>query len=322
MAFFQKITGARGDARTGTLSIDERRSTFATALYAQNRFEISDKWGITPGLRVEAYRQNRDILKSSTDDIHGRTEMIVEWIPGIGTTYQISEDATVFAGVHRGFAPPKFADALSSTGVDQQLESERSWNYELGTKATISGTQFNITGFVYDYQNQIVNAAQSNGFDKANVGKTLTYGAELELGREWNLSQSTTVFGSLVATYVEATQEEGANKGNRLPYSPEHFGSLTTGVRHNAFETALEVVYVGSMFADDVNTKEESLDGLRGEIDSNLVWNLSTQYEFKKVTVFGSVKNIFDATYISSRRPEGIFAGIPRQIQIGVQVNI
>ncbi len=317
----QKITGAKADARTGTLGTDERRSTLASAAYIQNRFQFSEKWDLTPGLRVESFRQTRDILKANTDDVSGRTDMIVEWIPGIGTTYQVSDDTTLFAGVHRGFAPPKFADALSSTGIDQQLEAEKSWNYELGTRTTVAGAKVNITGFLYDYQNQIINAAQSSGFDKTNAGKTFNLGAEIEIANEWMLNQDTALFGSIVATYVKATQEQGDNKGKDLPYAPRYYGSLTTGLRHNAFETSLELVYVGSMYADEANTTEESLNGLLGKIDPYMIGNVSAQYSLETYSLFASVKNVLDTTYIASRRPEGIFRGIPRQIQVGIQMK-
>jgi Fe(3+) dicitrate transport protein len=318
----QRVAGSKGDARTGTLSVDERRSTFATSGYVQNRFELTNKWDVTTGLRLESYRQIRNVLKANADDVMGRTGMITEWIPGIGTTYQLSDDTSLFAGVHRGFATPRFADALSSTGVDQKLEAERSWNYELGTKTLIAGAQVNMTGFVYDYQNQIINAAQSSGFDRTNAGKSLNYGAELEVGKEWALSKETTVFSSLAATYVRATQEQGEFKGNDLPYAPRYYGSATTGIRHNAFETALEWVYMGSMYVDTKNSEAEIANGLEGKIESVSIFNLSGQYSFKHFNVFATVKNLFDTTYIASRRPEGIFPGAPRQIQVGVQVKI
>ena len=39
----------------------------------------------------------------------GNTGWSFEFIPGIGLTHDISHKANVFAGVHRGFSPPKFA---------------------------------------------------------------------------------------------------------------------------------------------------------------------------------------------------------------------
>ena len=42
---------------------------------------------------------------------------------------------TLFAGVHRGFAPPRVKDAITNTGVSLELDPEMSWNYEAGARA-------------------------------------------------------------------------------------------------------------------------------------------------------------------------------------------
>jgi hypothetical protein len=39
------------------------------------------------------------------------------------------------------------------------------------------------------------------------------------------------------------------------------------------------------------------------------------------VTLLASVKNLADATFIASRRPEGIKPGAPRMVTVGVRVT-
>ncbi len=318
----KKITGSTGDARTGTLAQDERRDTLATAVYAQNRYTLADNWDITLGLRIEAYRQGREVLASTTSTAN-TTGTEIEWIPGIGTTYTVDADTTVFAGVHRGFAPPKFADALNGTDViDQQLDAERSWNYEAGVRTSFADAAVNITAFFYDYQNQIVNAAISSGVTKANAGKTQNLGLEADIRKEWALSPETKLYSSAVATYVDARQKQGTNDGKKLAYAPEYTGSVTTGIQHGAWDAALEMVYVGEMFSDDANTVEGSANGLVGQIPSHLVWNLSSRYTLDNMAFFATAKNILNTTYIASRRPEGIFPGAFQQILVGMTVEI
>ncbi len=54
-----------------------------------------------------------------------------EWIPGIGFAYNPNDNLTVFAGVHRGFAPPRTEDLISNAGGAVDVDSEKSTNYEL-----------------------------------------------------------------------------------------------------------------------------------------------------------------------------------------------
>ena len=321
----KKLVGSAGDARTGTLSQDERRDTLATAVYAQNRYALADNWDITLGLRIEAYRQAREMLSASTSaSTANRTGTQIEWIPGIGTTYTVDADTTLFAGVHRGFAPPKFADALSGTNnvVDQQLDAERSWNYEAGVRTSFADADVNITAFFYDYQNQIVNAAISSGVTMANAGKTQNLGLEADIRKEWALSPETKLYGSAVGTYVDARQKQGTYDGKKLTYAPEYTGSVTTGIQHGAWDAALEMVYVGAMFSDEANTVAGTANGRDGEIPAHLVWNVSGRYTLDSMAFFATAKNILNTTYIASRLPEGIFPGAFQQIQVGMTVSL
>lgn len=54
------INATRATPRTGTTAKDTKDSAKSVALYAQNRFDISDQLSVTPGVRVERYEQQRD----------------------------------------------------------------------------------------------------------------------------------------------------------------------------------------------------------------------------------------------------------------------
>ena len=70
---------------------------------------------------------------------------------------------------------------------------------------------------------------------------------------------------------------------------------------------------------DPENTKAESTDGRRGEIDAYTTFNLNARYQVdKKLSVFGTVRNLFDRKYIASRNPDGIFPGVERNFEVGM----
>src|SRR5690606_24719641 len=104
-------------------------------------------------------------------------------IPGIGFSWQKNEQWFLFAGLHRGFAPPRVKDAISNSGASYQLDAELSWNYELGLRTRpFPGFTTEITGFYMDFSNQIIPVSESSGMAGAglvNGGASRHLGAEL-----------------------------------------------------------------------------------------------------------------------------------------------
>lgn len=329
------IVGATAISSDGVLRDDEVRPAHAVSLFAQNRFSIGDRFTITPGLRLERYDYERRILRTRvggvpTDvDRRGR-DRVFEFIPGIGATFQLTDNLTVFGGAHRGFAPPRVKDAVNSSGSPIELDAELSFNYEFGARYRASrGFNAEATMFVLDFENQIIPASQSGGATSTliNAGQTLHRGAEFaagfDFGRFFRLRSNIVAEGRY--TYLPTARfENGIFQGNRLPYAPENNFSVIFGYRRpGGFGAQLDGTRVGSQFADNRETVQPSADGQIGLIPAYTVWNLSIDYErrFERYSIqpFVTIKNLTDRTYISSRAPEGIQPGLFRQANVGVR---
>jgi Fe(3+) dicitrate transport protein len=160
-----RIRATRAADRTG--NNDRHRVDYAesVAAYAQNRFIVSDALAITPGLRVESYEQKRTVL---TDNNASATTSNTEWLPGVGATYELSANDQVFGGVYRAFSPAANEVALDGL-TDQQLDGERSTNFELGIRGAHGALTYEVAAFNMDFDNQVVtgnsdpNLSQSNG---------------------------------------------------------------------------------------------------------------------------------------------------------------
>lgn len=331
------IIGATATASDGILRDDEARPGTALSFFAQNRFFIGDRFAVTPGVRLERYNYERHILRTRvggvpTDvDRRGR-DRVFEIIPGLGATYQLTNDLTIFGGVHRGFAPPRVKDAVDSDGTPVELDAEHSFNYELGMRYRARrGLNAEATFFVLDFENQIIPASQSGGATSTliNAGETLHRGAEFaagfDLGRLLNLRSSIMAEGRY--TYLPIARfGNGTFRGNRLPYAPENIFSVIFGYRRpGSFGIQLDGTRVSSQFADNRESIAPSTDGQIGLIPAYMVWNLSIDYErrFERYAIqpFLTIKNLTDRVYISSRAPEGIQPGLFRQANLGVRFN-
>jgi Fe(3+) dicitrate transport protein len=346
-----RINGSTPTSRSGTLREHEIRSGQAGSAYLQNRFFLSDAFFLTPGVRWESFSFERHVLRRADADTDlVSNDVVREVIPGLGASWLPSDRLTLFAGAHRGFAPPRVKDALvvrsSAAGeaelVSLELEAERSWNYELGVRgAPVPALQLEATGFLLDFSNQIIAPSLSAGSvaqaELANQGETRHVGVESGVSIDWG-EVAGLPFGlrtHLKHTYVRATfaadrfmerpTGDTVNvRGNRLPYAPAQL--LAAGLAldlPSRLRLRADGVYTGEHFADNFETVATRPDGRVGLIPARTVWNMAGTYELPRrgMELFASVKNVLNTTYVASRRPEGIKPGLPRTINAGVRVT-
>ena len=301
-------------ARTGVITGNENNDAKAVALYLQNRFLFTDQFAVTPGVRVESYRQNR---KNEMNGVQGQANN-TELVPGIGATWQLAPELQLYSSVYKGFAPAMISAAISGDGVDQKLDAERSMNIEFGFRGQAQKWTYEGAAFRMDFSNQIVNQALSGGISKTNGGQSLHQGAEGALG--YAITSAWSVLAN--ATYIPVAEFKGGALGpigNRIPYTPKLTGNLGLNYSKDGLRSFLNAYHVSSQYADSVNTVEESNDGTKGLIPAFTTLNWSVVYSPQKdLKLFGVVRNLFDKKFISGRSPDGIFPGAERNFELGL----
>ncbi len=308
------------DARSGTLTGDDTQKARGIAFYGQNRFHFTDKLAATLGLRVESYDQRRKNELTGASGDSNNTEVM----PGLGVTWQVIPEAQLFAGAYKAFSPAMVATAISGAGVDEELDAERSTNLEAGVRGKLARLTYETTVFQMDFANQIVPKSESGGVGATvtNAGETMHRGLEaglgFDIGRGWHLGANLTY---LPTAKYDSTKIVGGidRNGNRLPYAPKLTSNLALSYRTGGLMTSLSAHHMSRQYVDPENTKAESADGRRGEIDAYTTFNLNAHYQVdKKLSVFGTVRNLFDRKYIASRNPDGIFPGAERNFEVGM----
>ena len=301
-------------ARTGVITGNENNDAKAVALYLQNRFLFTDQFAVTPGVRVESYRQNR---KNEMNGVQGQANN-TELVPGIGATWQLAPELQLYSSVYKGFAPAMISAAISGDGVDQKLDAERSMNIEFGFRGQAQKWTYEGAAFRMDFSNQIVNQALSGGISKTNGGQSLHQGAEGALG--YAITSAWSVLAN--ATYIPVAEFKGGALGpigNRIPYTPKLTGNLGLNYSKDGLKSFLNAYHVSSQYADSANTVQESNDGTKGLIPSFTTLNWSVVYSPQKdLKLFGVVRNLFDKKFISGRSPDGIFPGVERNFELGL----
>ncbi|MCD6259302.1 MAG: TonB-dependent siderophore receptor [Helicobacteraceae bacterium] len=299
----------------------DTREAEAITLFAQNRLYIGENTTITPGFRVEKYEQTRkiDSWNGSATATSTKTDN-TEFIPGIGATHKFAKEATLFGGVHKGFAPPRVADAIASDGDAVDLDAERSTNYEIGLRGHTQNANYEVTLFRLDFANQIAPNSDSGG-QLTNAGETLNQGLELSGGVD--LGAGFALSGNY--TYLETAEIKSNNQGragNRLSYAPEHLLNLMANYKTASWGTGVTFSYVSEQFSDFDETEIGTADGKKGIIPSYNLWDVNAWYVLNKNAKLNlAIKNLTDETYIASRAPGGINPGMGLNAQASLKVS-
>ncbi|HEX8506430.1 MAG TPA: TonB-dependent receptor [Hymenobacter sp.] len=347
----QYVVGRKADARGGDQRDFEIRTGVAMSAFFQNKLTLSERLSATVGLRGERFAYERDIRRGlfalrgrpaqARDTAVVASSTVTALIPGAGLNYTLTDRATVFAGVHRGFAPPRIKDAITGAGVALQLDAELSWNYELGVRARgARGLELEATAFLMDFSNQVIPVSQSSGNAGAgflNGGAIRHRGVEgsLLLDFEQLLGLPRSLVLDAKATYVRATYADdrvvtGPDarplniRGNSTPYAPSVLlsGGLSADVVRS-LTLRLTGTYVGRQYTDELNTVAPSADGRTGRLAAYGLLDATVLYRLPGDHVRLSLagKNLTDARYIASRRPQGIRVSTPRLLTAGLDVT-
>ena len=339
-------------SRDGVMVENNERKASAQSGFIQHRFTWKNL-ALTPGVRFERVvfsRTNR--LANNGTGVTGETT-VTEVISGIGVSYSGFKKTTLFAGVHRGFSPPRAEDVVTNSGGVIELDSELSWNYEVGVRTQpLKGISVSGALFRNDYQNQIVAASVAGGAAFTNGGATLQQGFEFTgqivsgtifrsphnvylrtaytflptaefRGMRLSSITSSATLNSYCPTTRRVSPTACSITENRLPYAPRVLMTTSIGYSHTrGFDAFVENVYIGRQFGDDLNAVNPNANGQLGAIPSQTYWNATANYRVEKwrTTFFITGKNLLDRTYIVDRT-RGLLPSGPRLVQTGIKVS-
>lgn len=317
-------------ARTGTTVEDNLRETRAFSAHVANTFRFGNLI-VLPIVRFE------DIDNARANRLNRRSgdQGVDAVVPGLGVNWTLSEDLTLFAGWHEGFAPPRVEDLIDNDGGSVDLDPEQSRNIEFGLRGMLWGrTTFEAVAFANDFSRQVAVGSIAGGNTPLAVGETRYVGSELAI--DWNGRDGGAAGGpyaSAALTWLPTARQEsalvavatglpvgGSAAGKRLPYAPKWMATLRAGWVRGAWDASLELQSVDWQYADFANTAATRPDGQVGRIPGYGVVNAAVNWNpaGSAFSAFATVKNLLDRDYVVDRT-RGILPGTPRQVALGVQ---
>jgi Fe(3+) dicitrate transport protein len=293
----------------------------------------SGSFALTPGVRYE-YVDWEYFRADGRDPAIDDTGSYDVFAPGVTAEYSVDEKTRFFAGLNRGIS-------LVSPGSSRSgLDPEETDSLEVGVKTRAQKWYAEAVLFNTKFKNLIARESDAggnlSGGDK-NIGEISSRGLELLLSTTLHEDASIRVPLTLAFTYTDAQFDEGTAGGNadstifagampsnELPYIPEIQWNITTGVEADRWSFHVAASYVDGSFADASNSGLEMdtngrPDARFGKVDSYFLIDLSYRYQLSKTTsLFASMQNALDETWLASRIPHGPRPGATRQTTVGI----
>lgn len=286
-----------------------------------------DAWTVTAGLRYE----DVDLLKKdyTKEDLARSGKVRIETpnharvlIPGVGLHYQLMPAASVFFGIHKGFAPP-------SAELYQKPES--SVNMELGTRVAIGNFRAELIGFYNNYSNMLGSDLTASGgagtLEQFNVGEARVKGAEFlvqyqPFPKNCNvrlpLQVSYTYTDTEIRNSFESHSWGNVVRGDEIPYIFKHALNMQLGIECKWF-----YANIGARYNSDMRTSPgQGTIAEREKVPANLIFDASLNvFVNKYLTVRLNAINLTNRVYLTSRHPAGLRAGHPFGIYAGANVQ-
>lgn len=302
---YREFPPGTGSVQGAQLSdLDENRTYYN--LFFEAKYALAKNLLIDLGLNLNQTSYTiDDHFNQGEEDQSGTYSFDPILSPKLGLNYQLGKSSMIYGLVSHGFSPPKLEETLLPDGlINNDIQPETGWNYEIGSRGTLFRSIFNYELAIYfmDIDNLLV--ARRTGDDQfigVNAGKTTHKG--MEIGLNYFLVNKPAIqlshSNSLSLHYYTFDEFEDLDE--------DYSGNDLTGVPDKTFFSQLYLnsksgfyTYINYQFVGDIPLRDDNSI----YADSYQVVNLKTgikrmlgnHFQFD---VFVGINNVFDEKYAS-----------------------
>ncbi|WP_417779229.1 TonB-dependent siderophore receptor [Stutzerimonas xanthomarina] len=286
------------------------------AFYMQDQVELTDRFTLQLGARLERFEQNY-INKLSAAGSWEQAHNAVS--PRIGAIFDLTEALAVYANASRSFKPNRGADRSS-----QAFDPEEGVAYETGIKYDLPEHNLSVTAALFHITKENVLTA-----DPANVGSQAFQVAAgevrsrgFDLSVAGNITPQWRVIGGYAYVDAEVTESNSAAVpvGSRLANVPEHsFNLLDTYEFDNG---ALDGLGLG-VGVKYVSSRKGSTSNTAYDMGAYTVVDLLAYYPLtNRIRLNLNLDNVFDEEYEERAWNIWAYPGALRTLQAGISIEL
>lgn len=301
------------------------------SLFAENLFNLTSKWSVTPGIRWEYIDTNADGYFKERFELGGMTiaeERIVVnrsntrsfALLGLGTSYRFNENLEVYANISQNYRSINFTDlAIANVNliVDSLLQDESGFNADLGSRGSLLDGHlvYDASLFLIRYNDRIgigsIIVEDAGGLQRAtayrtNIGNARIYGLEsyIEGRQQFFTSKEHALDARLFVNmaFINGKYTSGTSDvlNKNVELIPPFNIKSGLKLRYQNFGFSYQYSYTQEHFTDATNARFFP-DATRGIIPSYQVHDVSLSYEFKRWTINANINNLLDSAYFTRR---------------------
>lgn len=332
------------------LQIDYRFPSYNAAYFAENIFQLTRNFSVTPGIRLEYIQTNArgytiadttTNIKTNGNQTHTRRFPLI----GTGLDYKVSSKTDAYANFSQNYSPISFGDIVilqPGMQVDPNLKDVKGYNFDLGYRGR-AGKLFNfdVSGFYMLYKNRVGSLLQTDGGGnvyqyKTNISDSRSLGAEtygeinfLRLFSKYPYKEDKLSFYSSVAfthaRYINAPSDRRQFEGKRVEYAPQWIDRFGMMFLFNKMGGSLQYSYTDPQFSDATNARSSN-DGIVGIIPAYHVIDLTIDYSINRWKLSMSINNLANEMYFTRRASgfpgPGIIPSQGRSLYASVQFKL
>ncbi len=314
------------------------------ALFIENKFRVTSRFSVSPGLRFESGTSNF----SGTIAYYDPNELphkIEHRFPlfGINAGYDFKRKHNLYAGWSQAYRPVIFKDIVPGSifeRSDKNLKDAFGYNLELGWRGESGNFKWDVSAFRLQYNNRLgsISLEEDSVFYilRTNIGHSTTQGIEIfgEYGFEpaenlrFNVFTSTSWFH---ARYHNASIRVGNQNrdigGNRVESVPDWISRNGLNLKYKQLSVSLLYSYTAETFADPLNTVEPSANGAVGLVPAYGLLDLNATFRlFHNIVLRFNINNLTDKQYFTKRPAfypgPGVWPSDGRSLQFSIQVKL
>jgi iron complex outermembrane recepter protein len=317
----------------GSVEGDKFNSTQQNRNYANYFFQldaqIAPKFQMETGLALNYTQYKQQNIFNTPKEPYEKYSFVPLLLPRLGLTYKLSDKASLYASISKGFSMPAVAETLTPEGnLNASLVPEIGINYEAGFKSQFLDKKgyFEMALYQTDIQNLLV--AQRTAEDQyvgRNVGQTRHIGLEMQLNYRIYSTEKLTLntFTSwhwIKAKFVNFLDNDVDYSGKILPGIPEiHFNLGWDISLPGRLKFTNSYSYTDSMYLNDANTLSTQSFRL---VDCKIDYTVNV-LEILNLKLYAGLQNLLNEKYAASLLPNAVGFGnqLPRYFYPGTPFN-
>jgi iron complex outermembrane receptor protein len=310
------------DAVSSTLAYDRQLRSDTVSVYAQDQVALSEQFKIRAGFRDDRINFSDKGLQAGT---YREIESSKSLQSGsLGAVWQPTQNWSFYTGVASG----KFINIATEASA-LSLEPEKSYQTELGTKATLLDGRLGLNLAFFQAKRENYYITLPGATDPTPDGKDESKGIDFDITSE--PIKGLNLLANLILQDVQNKSDALASNPNvEVPVVDQSItGKRPTGVAEKSGRIwasytlqsgdlrglgfGLGATYKGSSYADSLNLYQ---------VPSYTVWDAAIFYRQPKWEVALNVRNLGDKTYYTNPTFVGALPGAERNAMLSVRFKM